>query len=141
MTAPLSNDLRKRIVHAIDKEGMSRKAAAKRFGVARSTPIKLMQHVKKHKTYKPLKIGGWKKYTLEKHHKIVVKLLAAKPDATLKELKQSLLVAGIKVGTTSIHNYLKHIGYSFKKRQCLLVNRSEKMFSARGSGGRSTRAK
>jgi transposase len=41
MTKPLSLDLRHRIV---EEEGMSRRAAAARFGVAPSTVIELVRH-------------------------------------------------------------------------------------------------
>ena len=39
MTKPLSNDLRERLVSAVDS-GLSRRSAARRFGVAASTAIK-----------------------------------------------------------------------------------------------------
>ena len=39
MTRPLSDDLRRRVVTAVD-DGMSRRGAAKRFGIAPSTAIK-----------------------------------------------------------------------------------------------------
>ena len=39
MTRPLSDDLRRRVVRAVDN-GMSRRGAAKRFGIAPSTAIK-----------------------------------------------------------------------------------------------------
>ena len=40
MTRPLSNDLRRRVVTAVMEGGMSRRAAAQRFGIAPSTAIK-----------------------------------------------------------------------------------------------------
>ena len=39
MTRPLSDDLRRRVVRAVD-DGMSRRGAAKRFGIGPSTAIK-----------------------------------------------------------------------------------------------------
>ena len=39
MTRPLSDDLRRRVVTAVD-DGMPRRGAAKRFGIAPSTAIK-----------------------------------------------------------------------------------------------------
>ena len=39
MTKPLSTDLRRRLVSAVE-DGQSRRAAARRFGVAASTAIK-----------------------------------------------------------------------------------------------------
>ena len=40
MAAPLSKDLRSRVVRAVEEEGMSRRAAADRFGVAIRTAVR-----------------------------------------------------------------------------------------------------
>ena len=56
MTKPLDQDLRIRIVEAI--EGSSCRAAAKRFGVSESAAIKLMQRYRTTGTVAPGKIGG-----------------------------------------------------------------------------------
>ena len=40
MAKPYSMDLRERVVTAVEREGMSRHAAAARYGVAVSTAIK-----------------------------------------------------------------------------------------------------
>jgi transposase len=39
----LSDDLRKRVVEAVAGEGMSRNAAAKRFGVSIASPVRWLQ--------------------------------------------------------------------------------------------------
>ena len=44
MTKPLSVDLRRRIIRAVEEEGMSRRGAALRFGVA-STAVELVPPV------------------------------------------------------------------------------------------------
>jgi len=46
MSKPLSLDLRRRIVRAVEEEGMSRRAAAARFGVAPSTAVELVRQWK-----------------------------------------------------------------------------------------------
>jgi transposase len=45
MTAAYSQDLRNRVIDAVEKEGMSRRAAARRFGVSDSAAIKWLQRV------------------------------------------------------------------------------------------------
>ena len=40
MTRPLSNDLRRRVVTAVVDGGMTRRGAAKRFGIAPSTVVR-----------------------------------------------------------------------------------------------------
>jgi len=47
MTAALSQDLRNRVIDAVQKEGMSRRAAARRFGVSESAAIKWVQGVER----------------------------------------------------------------------------------------------
>jgi transposase len=45
MTAVYLQDLRNRVIDAVEKEGMSRRAAARRFGVSDSAAIKWLQRV------------------------------------------------------------------------------------------------
>ena len=57
MTQPLSNDLRRRVVTAVDG-GMSRRGAAKRFGIAPSTAIKWVCAWQRTGSYRPRPQGG-----------------------------------------------------------------------------------
>jgi transposase len=57
MTKPLSNDLRERLVSAVDG-GMSRRSAAKRFGVAASTAIKVVDQWRQTGDVSPRPQGG-----------------------------------------------------------------------------------
>ena len=52
MTRPLSNDLRQRVVAAV-ADGMSRRAAAERFGIGASTAIKWVQQWRKTGSFLP----------------------------------------------------------------------------------------
>ena len=66
MTAPLSRDLRERIVRAI-AEGSSMRQAAERFAVSPSAAVKLMQRVRRTGSTAPAKIGGHRRPLLEAH--------------------------------------------------------------------------
>ena len=57
MTRPLSDDLRRRVVRAVD-DGMSRRGAAKRFGIAPSTAIKWVRAWQRTGCYRPRPQGG-----------------------------------------------------------------------------------
>ena len=57
MTKPLSNDLRRRVVASVDG-GMSRRAAANRFGIAVSTAIKWVQVWYRTGSYQPRAQGS-----------------------------------------------------------------------------------
>src|SRR3984957_981565 len=88
---PLSNDLRKRILDAVDnKEGSRRKLAA-RFKVNTSTITKLLQLRRETGSYEPRPHGGGVEPTLD-HDALerLRKLVEETPDATLATLKQKL---------------------------------------------------
>ena len=114
MVQPLSLDIRKRMAKAVTA-GASRNSVAKRFDVAASTVIKLMQHAKATGSLAPKKMGGYRKYKLAAHDAVVRELLLATPDATLDELVAELGKRRIKASRSSLDRYLGHIGWSFKK--------------------------
>ncbi len=60
MTAPLSQDLGKRLVGAVEEGATARKAAA-RFAVSASAAIKLVRRVRQTGSTAPAKIGGYRK--------------------------------------------------------------------------------
>ena len=60
MTAPLSADLRRRLVRAVEA-GSSAREAARRFEVSPSAAIKLMQRVRAKGSAAPAKVGGYRK--------------------------------------------------------------------------------
>lgn len=114
MPRPLSNDLRSRIVKAVE-EGASRNATAKRFGVSISTVVKLMQAVRATGSHEPKRMGGYRKAILAGHEDKVVALVAARPDATLDELVRQLKALRITVRRSTLGHYLNRMGLRFKK--------------------------
>jgi transposase len=54
MTAASSQDLRNRVIDAVEKEGMSRRTAARLFGVSDSAAIKWLQRVERTGSRKPV---------------------------------------------------------------------------------------
>ena len=60
MTAPLSQDLRKRLFRAAE-EGVSAREAAARFAVSASATLKLVWWVRQTGSTAPAKIGGYRK--------------------------------------------------------------------------------
>lgn len=114
MPAPLSNDLRKRLVKAVEG-GMSRNAAAVRFEVSISAVVKLHQRWKTSGSYEPNTVGGYRGHKLTAHRQLVEELLKDKPDMTLMELKQRLAAVHIGVSTSAIDRFLNYLGHSYKK--------------------------
>lgn len=114
MVRPLSLDIRKRMAKAVGT-GMSCNSVAKRFDVAASTVIKLMQHAKATGSLEPMKMGGYRRHKLCAHDAVVRELVGATPDATLDELVVDLGKRRIKTSRSGLDRYLGHIGLSFKK--------------------------
>ena len=92
MTAPLSPDLRRRLVRAVEA-GCSAREAARRFDVSASAAIKLMQRVRATGSTAPGRLGGKRRRLLEPHAKLLDELVSAKSDITLDELQR-----GIRLG-------------------------------------------
>jgi len=116
MTAPLSQDLRERIVRSVD-EGRSARAAALRFEVSPSAAIKLMQRVRETGSTVPAKIGGHRRPILEPHSETLRSIATSKPGITLKEMREALHALGIEVKALStISDMLRRLGLTPKKR-------------------------
>lgn len=115
MPAPISLDLRQRIVRAV-RRGCSIREAARRFDVAPSTAIKLMQRVDATGSAAPARYGGHRRRLLAPCEALLRGLVAATPDMTLVELRAEIeRRAGIRAGLSTIHNALRRIGLRHKK--------------------------
>ena len=138
MGAPLSLDLRKRIVAAVEG-GLSRRAAAARFAISESCAVKLMQRWMQTGSVAPARPLRRKPYALAQHDKLVRDLVAGQPDMTLDELHAQLAAAGIVVGRTSVHRYLEALELTFKKRRCAPPSRPGRMSPRRVKPGARTK--
>jgi transposase len=115
MPAPMSLDLRRRIVRAVD-QGSSIRGAARRFAVSASAAIKLMQRVRATGSVAPGRAGGHRRPRLEPHEPELRALVEATPDITLAELQTALeRRLGVVAALSTIHNALRRIGLRHKK--------------------------
>ena len=116
MPAPLSSDLRERIVRAV-ANGTSIRQAALRFEVSPSAAVKLMRRVRESGSSDPARFGGHRRPILDEHDAVVRSLLEAKPDITLVEIQTQLARRGVVVRATStILRWLRRAGQTRKKR-------------------------
>jgi putative transposase len=116
MTAPLSQDLRERIVHAVE-DGSTIRQAARRFAVSASAAIKLIQRVRQTGSTAPAKIGGHRRPILEPHADTLRAIVSRQAGITLKEMRDALHASGIVVKALStIADMLHRLGLSHKKR-------------------------
>ena len=116
MTQPLSNDLRRRVVTAVDG-GMSRRGAAKRFGIAPSTAIKWVCAWQRTGSYRPRPQGGDRRsHRIEARAETVLALVEETPDMTLAEIAVHLESAhGVRVSQSTVWRFFHRRGITFKK--------------------------
>ena len=118
MTKPLSNDLRARLIDAVGS-GMSRRAAADRFGVAASTAVKWVRRWRETGTVAPRPQGGDKRSDrIEAHADEILGLVAARVDITLSEIAAHLDEAhGERFAPSTIWRFLDRHAQTFKKNR------------------------
>ncbi len=116
MARPYSLDLRKRAVAAVEREGMSRNAAAHRFGVAVSTVIKWVQRLREKGHVKPGQMGGHKPRAISGEHLEWLIARCRARDFTLRGLVNELASErGLKVDYRSVWRAVHDEGLSYKK--------------------------
>lgn len=116
MTRPLSNDLRDRVIDAVES-GMSRRAAAERFDVAVSTAIKWVHRWRQTGSCRPRPQGGDKRsHYIEAHAPELLALVEAQPDITLSEIADHLADRhGLRVALSTVWRFFDRHNVTFKK--------------------------
>jgi transposase len=115
MTAPLSQDLRERLVRAV-AEGASAREAAARFAVSASAAIKLVRRVRQTGSTAPARIGGYRKPLLAGQEEFLLELTARRKGITLAEIRAALIERGVTpVSLMTIWTMLKRLELSHKK--------------------------
>ena len=90
MAKPYSNDLRERVIEAIE-EGATREETAERHHVSLSSVGRFLRLKRETGSVSPAQFGGYKPYSV-------------------------LATQKVKVGQTSIFRFLRHLNLSFKKK-------------------------
>lgn len=118
MPRPLSNDLRARLVQAVES-GLSRRSVAKRFDVSASAVIKLLDQWNRTGSFEPLPLGGDRKtQKIEQHAPEILGLIEQTPDITLAEIAAHLQETHqVKVSESMVWRLIDRHGWSFKKNR------------------------
>jgi len=118
MTKPLPPELRLRVVGAIDA-GMSRRAAADRFGIAPSAAIKWHELWRRTGSVEPRPQGGDKRSKrIEARAEAILALVAEVRDITLEEIAERLAHDhGERFAPSVIHRFFARRGITFKKNR------------------------
>ena len=114
MSRPISTDLRERLVLAVERDGISARAAAARFGVSVSSAIVWTRRYRETGSVAPGKIGGYKPNILGGAHGDWL-IERARTDFTLRGLVAELAERGVKVDYVQVWRFVHARGLSFKK--------------------------
>jgi len=122
MAKPYSDDLRERVVAAIEA-GHTREEVAEWYNLALSTVGGFIKRKRETGSVSPAKFGGHKTFALVPHTDLVKQLVAEQPDRTLAELKACLAKDKVEVSQSAIFRFLRHLKLPFKKRAFAPPNR------------------
>ena len=114
MPRACSNDLRERVVRAVEA-GQSCRSAALRFGVAPSSAIKWMARWRERGDVSPRSSRGRQRSPLHGHRRWLLELVVAEPDVTLVEVRDRLAERGQATTEASVWRFFAREGISFKK--------------------------
>ena len=136
MTKPLSLDLRRRVIDAINA-GMSRRAAASRFGISPSAAVKWHRLWRETGAVEPRAQGGnTRSGRIDALDDAIFAMVGETPDITLAEISQRLeREHGQRFAPSTVHRFFRRRGWTFKKRPAMPASRTEKTSGRRGRPG------
>lgn len=115
MPKPLSNDLRKRLVKAVES-GMSARAAGKKLDIAASTATGIVKDWRDRGSYEPRPTGGHLRPVLEDEAAFIEQMVAEHDDWSEAEMNAHLrLQRGIEVHDTTVGRFIRAKGWRYKK--------------------------
>jgi transposase len=125
MAKYLSEDLRIRVIRAVEG-GMSRNAAARRFGVSIASAVRWMAAYLRSGQTAPKPRGGDRRSgRLEAQADLLMSAIKETPDITLSELRQRLIdERGETFAISTIHDFYRRHGVTFKKRRRMPASRT-----------------
>ncbi len=128
MAQYLSEDLRIRVIRSVEG-GMSRNAAARHFGVSIASAVRWMDvYLRTGRTAPKPRGGDRRSGRIEAQHDFLMAAIEEVPDITLAELQERLIVErGERFALSTIHDFFRRHGISFKKRQRMRANRNARM--------------
>lgn len=138
MPIPYSNDLRSKIVEAV-QQGQTRREVAKQFRVSSSFVIKLMQRFDATGDVSPAQFGGFKRSPLLAYEQKIRDWLEQTPDLSIAELCTRLAAHGTTTSPAAMSRYLKKLELTRKKRLSERSSNHEKTLPRLAMNGASSR--
>lgn len=120
-----SEDLRVRVIRAIEG-GLSRRAAAERFGVSVSSAIRWMSdYLGEGRSAAKPQGGDQRSGRIETQADLLIAAIEDTPDITLAELRERLIEErGETFAISTIHQFFRRHCVSYKKRPHMPASRS-----------------
>jgi transposase len=116
MGRPYSNDLRERVVAAVETGGLSCHQAAAQFGVGISTAINWVRRARETGSVAPGKMGGHKPKSIAGAHCAWLLARLEEGPFTLRELVAELAGRGLKVDYRTVWEFVRAQRLSFDQR-------------------------
>ena len=140
MAKPYSQDLRDRVIDAVERGKMSRRAAARRYEISESVAIKWLERVGRNGSREPVGHGGHRASKLMPHRAFLEAARAEKSDVTLQALCDRLSAErGVKADTSMMSRFFRRIGVTVKKRPLSHASRIARTSVATANDGESIR--
>jgi putative transposase len=117
MTRAYSNDLRERVVGAVERGELSCRRAASHYGVGISTAIRWVQRLRRTGSVSPAKIGGYRPKKLAGPWRLWLLERCRGGDFTLRGLVAELAGRGLKVDYRVVWAFVHAERLSHKKRR------------------------
>ena len=118
MTGARSEDLRIRVIAAVAEDGLSRRAAARRFKVSEASAVRWVAAFNETGRRARLPMGGDRRSVLKAHREWLLSLRLNENDLTLATIAARLLAEhGVKADASMLSRFFKAEGVSFKKNR------------------------
>jgi transposase len=119
MPAPISTDLRIRIIEARAQEGQTYEQLAERFGVGRATVDRMLRLARETGSVEPAPhAGGPPRLVTDAERALLSELIRVRPDTTLEELCVALAArTGMEVSRSTMSRELHRLGLTRKKNR------------------------
>lgn len=116
MAKPYSEDLRERVVAAVEG-GLSRRRAAALFDLGISTVIHWVRRLRETGSVAAKPMGGDRRSRLTGERAWILGCIEAEPDLTIEELRDRLRARGVIVGYGTVWRFFEREDITFKKKR------------------------
>jgi transposase len=118
-----SEDLRRKIVGAVQERRLNQSEAARAFGVSRSSVKRYLKAVRQGRSLSPGKAPGKRSSLDEKSRKLLEADVEDRPFAKLKQRQEYLHeAAGISVSESTLSRTIRSMGFGRKKGRWVRVS-------------------